>query len=64
MYILEQIKEKFNRICDLITLKSSSNKSKPITNKIIVNTNKQKQTKLNKFGYPIDIYKNESNKPK
>ena len=32
MYILDEIKLKLNRICDLIASKFSSNKSKPITN--------------------------------
>ena len=64
MYILQEIKAKFNRICELITGKISSNKSEPITNKTIVNNNNKEQTKLNKFGYPLAIRKNESNKQK
>ncbi len=64
MYILEEIKAKLIRICELIALKKPSNRSKIITNKIKRNNNNRKQTKLNRFGFPKDIHKNESNKRK
>ena len=64
MYLLEEFKAKFNRICDLIANKISSNKSKPITNKKSSNNKKQTEIIINRFGFPIVVKKNESNKSK
>ena len=64
MYLLEEVKAKFNRICDLIASKFSSNKNKPITNNKSSNNKKETDLKINRFGFPIAIRKNESNKPK
>jgi len=64
MYILEEIKLKLNRICDLIASKFSSNKSKPITNNKKLNNKKETETKINRFGFPIAIRKNELNRRK
>ena len=64
MYILEEIKEKFNRMCALIASKFSSNKSKPITNKKSSNNKKQTEVKINRFGFPIVVKKKPSNKQK
>tara|TARA_Y100000310_G_scaffold94189_1_gene91817 strand:- start:1801 stop:1995 length:195 start_codon:yes stop_codon:yes gene_type:complete len=64
MYILEEVKAKFNRICRLIASKFSSNKNKPITNNKSSNNKNQTEVKINRFGFPIDIEKTELNKRK
>ena len=64
MYFLEEVKAKLNRICRLIASKFSSNKNKPITNNKKPNNKKETEVKINRFGFPIAIRKNESNKPK
>ena len=48
MYILEEIKAKLIRICELITGKISSNKNKPNTNKNISNNKREIEIKINK----------------
>ena len=64
MYFLEEVKAKFNRICDLIASKFSSNKNKPITNNKKLNNKRETEIKINRFGFPIIVNKKRSNKHK
>ena len=64
MYFLEEVKAKFNRICELIASKFSSNKNKPITNKKSSNNKRETEIKINRFGLPIIVNKKPSNKQK
>jgi len=58
MSILNKVKTKFNRIYGLITLKISLNKSNKNTNQNSSSLNKELETKINKFGFPIIAKKN------
>ena len=64
MYLLEEIKEKFNRMCALIASKFSSNKNKPITNNKSSNKQNQTEVKINRFGFPMVVNKKPLNKLK
>ena len=57
MSILNEIKTKFNRVYGLIASKILSNKSDKNTS-----LNKELQTKINKFGFPIIVNKIKGNK--
>ena len=58
MSLLNKIKTKFNRVYGLITSKIQSNKSDKNTNQNSSSSNKELQTKINKFGFPIITKKN------
>lgn len=58
MSILNKVKTKFNRIYGLIALKISLNKSNKNTNQNSSSLNKELETKINKFGFPIIAKKN------
>jgi hypothetical protein len=62
MSILNKIKTKFNRVYGLITSKILSNKSDKKTNQNSSSLNKELQTKINKFGFPIIVNKIKDNK--
>ena len=58
MSLLNKIKTKFNRVYGLIASKIQSNKSDKNTNQNSSSSNKELQTKINKFGFPIITKKN------
>ena len=58
MSILNKEKTKFNRIYGLIASKISLNKSNINTNQNSSSLNKELETKINKFGFPIITKKN------
>lgn len=58
MSLLNKVKTKFNRIYGLIASKIQSNKSNINTNQNSSSLNKELQTKINKFGFPIIVKKN------
>lgn len=58
MSILNKVKTKFNRIYGLITSKISLNKSNINTNQNSSSLNKELQTEINEFGFPIITKKN------
>ncbi len=58
MSILNKVKTKFNRIYGLIASKISLNKSNINTNQNSSSLNKELETKINKFGFPIITKKN------
>ena len=53
MSLLNKVKTKFNRIYGLIASKIQSNKSNINTNQNSSSLNKELETKINKFGFPI-----------
>ena len=62
MSILNKVKTKFNRIYGLIASKISLNKSNKNTNQNSSSLNKELETKINKFGFPIITKKIKQNK--
>ena len=62
MSILNEIKTKFNRVYGLIASKILSNKSDKNTNQNSSSSNKELETKINKFGFPIIVNKIKGNK--
>lgn len=58
MSILNKIKTKFNRVYGLIASKIQSNKSDKNTNQNSSSLNKELQTEINEFGFPIITKKN------
>lgn len=58
MSILNKVKTKFNRIYGLIASKISLNKSNINTNQNSSSLNKELQTEINEFGFPIITKKN------
>ena len=58
MSILNKVKTKFNRIYGLIASKISLNKNNINTNQNSSSLNKELETKINKFGFPIITKKN------
>ena len=64
MYLVQEIKNKINKIYDLIAYKFSLNKPDLTAQEIKTNKPNKQYTKLNRFGFPKDIEKNELNKPK
>lgn len=58
MSILNKVKTKFNRIYGLIASKISLNKSNINTNQNSSSLNKELQTEINEFGFPIIAKKN------
>mgnify|MGYP003388532701 CR=1 FL=1 len=58
MSLLNKVKTKFNRIYGLIASKIQSNKSNKNTNQNSSSLNKELETKINKFGFPIIVKKN------
>ena len=62
MSLLNKVKTKFNRIYGLIASKIQSNKSNINTNQNSSSLNKELETKINKFGFPIITKKIKQNK--
>ena len=58
MSILNKVKTKFNRIYGLIASKISLNKGNINTNQNSSSLNKELQTEINEFGFPIITKKN------
>lgn len=58
MSLLNKVKTKFNRIYGLIASKIQSNKSSINTNQNSSSLNKELETKINEFGFPIIVKKN------
>ena len=62
MIILKALKTRLNKAIDLIASKILSNKVNKKTNKNNSSLNKELQTKINKFGFPIIVNKIKDNK--
>ena len=62
MYLLKELKLKFNRFYRRIINNFWSNKQKPITNNKSSNNKFVIKTKINKFGFPTITKEKESNK--
>jgi len=62
MSILKALKTRLNKAIDLIASKILSNKVNKKTNKNNSSLNKELQTKINKFGFPIIVNKIKDNK--
>jgi hypothetical protein len=62
MIILKALKTRLNKAIDLIASKILSNKVNKKTNKNNSSLNKELQTKINKFGFPIIANKIKDNK--
>ncbi len=62
MSILKALKTRLNKAIDLIASKILSNKVNKKPNKNNSSLNKELQTKINKFGFPIIVNKIKDNK--